>query len=80
MPGLAGVNVDCRRTRGGEGRRNLARDVAGLAHAGDHQLPPHVADQIAGLGKVLVKQRGDPIERLRLGPNDFTAALENMVP
>ena len=48
MAGVGGVYEECRRAGGGERRRDLAADMAGLAHAGDDDAAACVADRFDG--------------------------------
>jgi len=51
VAGFRGVDEKRRRAGGGEGRRDLAADVAGFAKPGDDQSPLGVANEIGSGGK-----------------------------
>ena len=48
MAGVGGVHEECRRAGGGQRRRDLSADMAGLAHAGDDDAATRVADRFDG--------------------------------
>ena len=48
MAGVGGMHEECRRAGRGERRRDLARDVAGFAHAGHDDAAARVADRFNG--------------------------------
>ena len=79
MAGLGRVHEMRRRAGGGEGRRDLARDMAGFAHAADDHPPAHRRQRRHGL-------RERPIQRIRqlgqpgaFGPQHGAAGVQIVV-
>ena len=66
MGGLAGMHVERRGAGRGQGRRDLARDMAGLAHAGAHHAAAAGQDRPAGGGEVAINASGHGRQRLAL--------------
>ena len=63
----------------GQGRRDLARDVAGLAHAGDHDPPGHRGQQRHRMRKPVVEAGRQRAQRGGLGLEDRGADGEILV-
>ena len=62
MPGFARVDVERRGAGRGQRRRDLARDVPGLAHPGAGHAPAGGEDQRAGAAEIAVQARGDRLQ------------------
>ncbi len=67
---LAGVHEECRRAGARERRRDLAADVAGLAHAGDHDAATACEHEPAGLREAAADPPGQGGQRIGLGLDD----------
>ena len=65
-----------RRAGGGEGGRDLARDMAGLAHAGDHHPPGGGREQSHGAREALVEAGGEGAQRGRLATQHIAGDFE----
>ena len=65
MAGLGRVHEVGRGAGAGHGRRNLARDVAGFAHAADDQAAVGIQDQLDGAGKIAVQALLQGLDRGR---------------
>ena len=57
VAGLGRMDVERRRAGRGQGRGDLARDVAALAHAGDHDAAGDAGQQLDGRGERAVDRR-----------------------
>ncbi len=62
VAGLAGMHVEGRCAGGGQGGGDLARDVAGLAHAGADHAATRFQHQPAGAGEVAVQAGGHRLQ------------------
>jgi hypothetical protein len=71
MAGFGGVNELRRRPGRGEGRRDLARDVSALAHAGDGDPPLGRRKKVDRLGELSAQLVGKRCQAGNLGPEDL---------
>ena len=74
VAGFARMHVERRGAGGGQGRGDLARDMAGLAHAGADHAAVAGQQQPAGIGERAVDARGDRGQALGLDLDDAAAA------
>ena len=83
MAGFGGVHEERRRAGGGEGRGDLAADMAGFAEPGDDHAALGVADEIGRGGKgraeTDLQRRGDRGDAAALGVERAQGRLDGGV-
>ncbi len=78
MAGFAGMNKESRCAGGGQGGGNLVADMAGLAHAADHDAATAGQHELAGALEIRVDMGLQVIKRCLLDLDDALAGADEV--